>query len=275
MFGAGSMFSDPNDLALNLCVVLPFCAAMVFSTRNLAMKLLWTAVVLAAIVLIATTESRGGFLAVVVVLIAMWRRFRLTGPTKIMAAIVLIVAIIAGLASVGTSSYFGRMHTIVNTDEDKGGSAQSRRALLIESIQLTITHPLFGVGPGQFTEVSGSWHITHNTYTQFSSEAGIPALVLFVFLLRRAFKNLRLDKYAPRTQAWYVNNALYCGMLGYLVGAFFLSTTYWFMPYLMVAYSVAARNLTSESLPINAAEQRTGTAYILPPYLKVARSTTR
>jgi O-antigen ligase len=271
MFGAGHQFSDPNDLALNLCVILPFCAAMLLSTRNVAMKFFWTAVVLATIVLIALTESRGGFLAVLVVLIAMWRRFRLSGSTKIMAAAVLSIAIIAGLALVGPSAYFGRMHTIMNPDEDKGGSAQSRRAILIESLHLTITHPLFGVGPGQFTEVSGFWHVTHNTYTQFSSETGFPGIVLFILLLRRTFKNLKVDKNAVKTQAWYVTNALYCGMAGYIVGAFFLSTTYWLMPYLMVAYSVAARNIMSEPLLNNIADQRVGIANNMPPFFKVAR----
>jgi O-antigen ligase len=36
----------------------------------------------------------------------------------------------------------------------------------------------------------GAWHETHNTYTQISSEAGIPALFLYVTILVVSWKSL-------------------------------------------------------------------------------------
>ena len=89
-------------------------------------------------------------------------------------------------------------------------SARQRLRLLMISIQLTVTHPIFGVGPGQFTVAEndiaqdegysrGAWRGTHNTYTEISSEAGIPALILFIgclvygmrelFAIRKRYRN--------------------------------------------------------------------------------------
>jgi len=64
-----------------------------------------------------------------------------------------------------------------------------------------LTHPLFGVGPGNFPtaqndlalsrgESKGLWAETHNTYTQISSEMGIPGLVIYLALLYWCFKPL-------------------------------------------------------------------------------------
>jgi O-antigen ligase len=71
------------------------------------------------------------------------------------------------------------------------GSSMSRKALRKAAWELTLAHPLLGIGPGMFAVATGSergenkkdgvgWHETHNTYLQISSEAGIPAALLYV-----------------------------------------------------------------------------------------------
>ena len=87
------------------------------------------------------------------------------------------------------------------TDE-AAGSAESRWALLKDSVWLTVTNPIFGVGPGMFPVAQntldvdrgrpkGQWHQTHNSYTQISSEMGIPGLLLFMAAIVLSFKSLR------------------------------------------------------------------------------------
>jgi O-antigen ligase len=80
------------------------------------------------------------------------------------------------------------------------GSAEARFRLLKDSITITLNHPIFGVGPGNFMVEQenlavargelGMWHVTHNSYTQVSSEMGIPGLVLYVAFLYQTFKVL-------------------------------------------------------------------------------------
>jgi O-antigen ligase len=71
------------------------------------------------------------------------------------------------------------------------GSTESRKVLLRHSILFTIQHPIFGLGAGNFPLADdtysktlgmrkGNWLGTHNSYTQVSSELGIPALLFFV-----------------------------------------------------------------------------------------------
>jgi O-antigen ligase len=78
-------------------------------------------------------------------------------------------------------------------------STQSRKELLRHSLIFTMHHPLFGVGPGMFEVADdayakaqgskkGSWLGTHNSYTQVSSEIGIPAFLFFVAAIWMSLK---------------------------------------------------------------------------------------
>ena len=78
-------------------------------------------------------------------------------------------------------------------------STQHRRELLKKSIKFTLQHPIFGVGPGMYAVAEdsdaranglrkGSWQGTHNSYTQVSSELGIPGLIAYVAVIVFAYK---------------------------------------------------------------------------------------
>lgn len=248
MYGVGAMFADPNDFALNLCIVLPFCIAMMLATRSVLVKVFSAGAASILLLAIVSTYSRGGFLALLAVLFAIWRSF-LTRTRPALLVLVLLTACIAvAIVMVGSSSYFQRMETITDVQADNSGSAQQRWALLIRSLELSVKHPLFGVGPGQFEELSGAWHETHNSFTQLSSEAGVPALLLFLVLVRKTFRNLRQAREVPPTApSFYLSGALYCAMTGYIVGAFFLSTAFWLAPYLLFAYGAAAVSHANDS----------------------------
>ena len=240
MFGVGNMFSDPNDFALNLCVILPFCVALLLSSRTLPRKLFWTAAVGVTLLAIVATYSRGGFLALIVILLLIWRRFSIRTQTAIGLIFGMGVLATVAVLAAGKTTYFERMSTILHPQDDPNGTAEIRQEMLKKSVELTLQHPVLGVGPGQFQMVSGYWHESHNAFTQLSSEAGIPGLLIFLVLIRQAFRNLRMLRGTQKaSETWYLVQALYCAMVGYLVGTFFLSTAYYLLPYLLVAYSAA------------------------------------
>lgn len=259
MYGVGRLFADPNDFALNLCIVLPICVALVLSRRRIVVRIFWilaTGLILFAII---STSSRGGFLALITATIAIWRRFHVRAGTAL--AVVLVITSFAGLAVFmrGASSFYERMGTIVNPGGDVKGSAQAREELLIRSVKLTFQHPLFGIGPGQFAEAGGMWHVTHNSYTQLSSEAGIPSLVFFLAMVWSALKKLsRTELLSSDGEIKDLAAALHSGIYAYLVGAFFLSTAYWFVPYLLFGYASAAYSIAgaAASRENNASEIR-------------------
>jgi O-antigen ligase len=124
-------------------------------------------------------------------------------------------------------------------------SAQQRRYLLIKSLKVTAEHPLFGVGPGNFTVVSGNWLVTHNSYTQMSSEGGVLAFVLYIMIIWRGFGNLGATKRFSRgtEETRILANALRASLVAFVVGSFFASEAYQFFPYIFVAYTTALYGL--------------------------------
>jgi O-antigen ligase len=129
------------------------------------------------------------------------------------------------------------------------GSAQSRQQLFWRSIEVTMEHPLFGVGPGNFEQVSGQWHTTHNSLTLMSSEGGIPALILYSLILWCGFKNLKATIRLARghKEMTILARALYASLAGYAVGSLFLSWAILYLPYILVAYTTALLSIARKA----------------------------
>jgi O-antigen ligase len=244
LYGIVSLFADPNDFALNICMVLPFSVSLFLTCHRLIAKAFWIGAGCILTCTVISTYSRGGLLALTAAIFAVWLCFRLNNRVAI--SFLLLFALGAGIAIAhsGSSTFFDRIATISNPKGDPTGSAQERQRLLQRSLEVTLAHPIFGVGPGQFAEISGSWLQTHNTYTQFSAEAGIPSLILFVMLFGAAFKSLRSVRNQGQVMtARHLANGIFAGLIGYMVGAFFLSTAFWFSPYLLIAYASASAQM--------------------------------
>jgi O-antigen ligase len=94
-------------------------------------------------------------------------------------------------------------------------------------------------------DVRGAWHDTHNTFTQVSSEAGIPAFLLYLAalistyrLLSRVYRRSRNQPSSPESRKAAV--AYFCVLLSFVAfsaASFFLSLAYRF--YLPAITSVA------------------------------------
>ena len=195
---------------------------------------------------VIATYSRSGFLAMVTCLIICIWEFGVKGKrVQILVAGFLLFVGSAGVAVV-TPHYMSRLASIFDDDVQGSGdhgSMDARRELLRRSIDLTIHNPIVGVGPGNFPAVTQTWHVAHNTYTELSAEAGLPALFLFLTFLALAFRNLRRMRkspgYAANPQIRLFTSALWASLAAYLVGAAFADTEYSLFPYFMVAYTSA------------------------------------
>lgn len=246
LWGLGGVFSNPNDFAINIAINLPLVIAFLLAAKGIIKRLIWLFAMLAMVYGVIATYSRSGFIATVICLIICVWEFGFKGrrPQIIIAAIVM-ATLGVGLA-ITTPRYTMRLKTLVGGETEgtlDHGSMEARRGLLMESIEVTMQHPFFGVGPGNFQAYTRSWHVTHNTYTELSSEAGIPALLLFLTILGLAFRSLRkLEKqpnYKTNPEIQLFTNALRAGLAAYIVGAAFASTAYSLFPYFMVGYVTA------------------------------------
>ena len=124
------------------------------------------------------------------------------GRQRLLLALLTLAAGVAALVFVPRAIQ-ERYETMVdsNVEESQGnvdamkaiGSTQARWSLFVDSLLITAQHPLLGVGPGNFSgrdaemiKATGGrpgWQVTHNSYTQVSSECGIPAALVFAWLV--------------------------------------------------------------------------------------------
>jgi putative inorganic carbon (HCO3(-)) transporter len=187
----GSLFENPNDLAFIVALTFPLCFAFMLRAKGLLRKALWAVGLVLMVYTVMITYSRGGLIALVVgAAVTLWE-FGVKGRRHhliLLTALAGIFLIVAG----SPANYADRVKTIFDPDSDPTGSSQARRDIFYQSVEMTMQHPLLGVGPGNFAVISGTWHVTHDSYTQLSSEGGIPALLLFLIILWLAFSKVRL-----------------------------------------------------------------------------------
>jgi O-antigen ligase len=125
-------------------------------------------------------------------------------------------------------------------NSNDNGSKEARTELFKISLHEMATHPIAGIGPGNF-QIFGDWHVAHNTYTEIGAEAGVPALLIFLALLGRTVLNLRRayksEEYKRNVELQIFTGAMLASVAAFVVGAAFSSTEYELFPYFMVGYS--------------------------------------
>ena len=236
----GGNYGNPNDLATQVAICLPLCIAFLIQARYVIWKLAWGVVISLLTYVIFLTGSRGGFLAWTIVLAGCVWDFAVKGRNRF-----LLVFAVGGFIflSLFGGQLFQRFSALSNGQQDPAAfaSAEVRRDVLWKSLVLTANHPFFGVGPGNFQVLSGSWHGTHNSYTEMSVEGGVPALLLYLIVWWRAFFYVRVVKRFRngRSEHRVWAKALMGSLLALLVASFFANYAFQYFTYFVIAYTSA------------------------------------
>jgi O-antigen ligase len=204
----GGTLGNANYLAMMLLMGVPFCLLVLQTKPGLSLlKLISLLTVLAVPVTVAGTGSRGGLVA----LGAMFLLYFIPLPSSQKLVAAMVALILAGVSIVGSARGALERYKVMFSNSDQihisadersaMESAELRRELLLSSLQLTMRHPLLGVGPGMFAvanadytqETKGqadynAWHETHNTFTQLSVEDGLPGLFLYCLTILLCFQ---------------------------------------------------------------------------------------
>lgn len=192
-----------NLYGIALAITIPFMAALFVSRRSAFRSITLAVTVALASWMQVLTASRSGTLDVALaVLLTWWFVCRDTARGR-------AIAIGIGIAVVATillapKVFWSRMSTLSGDDYANNvalsaeASTAERRDVLTRSLSYTFQHPLFGLGLGNFEPASAAdyggadvWVAPHNTFTEISSEAGIPALLLFLGLFATVIANMR------------------------------------------------------------------------------------
>src|SRR5581483_1068551 len=141
---------DPNDFALVLAMMMPVLLYLLSMTRRMIARLALIAMMLIGMYGIVLTQSRGGFISLLVIGVLILRRSTLThGQKMAIGAVALIVfGVLAG------SSFWERIRTIWDPQDEYDRQAGGRTELWKTGLKLMLTHR-WGVGIDGFVYAEG------------------------------------------------------------------------------------------------------------------------
>jgi len=249
-------YYDANDLATLIVTAMPLGLYFVLG-RNRVWVRVFAAVGLAILAVgLIRSGSRGGFLALLAVAAFVLLKVTTIPTRSRLAGLVVILTVLAATAS---DQYWAQMQTIVHPKQDYNmTSEEGRLKVWARGLDYMAGSPVFGVGVKNFPVAEGTisplaklaergigvrWGAAHNSYVQVGAELGIPGLLLFIGLMWSAFASLRRVARQGGEDA-RLAQSLMAALLGFVVGAFFLSLAYTDMLYALVAMVIAMAKRT-------------------------------
>jgi putative inorganic carbon (hco3(-)) transporter len=245
--------ADPNTLAVNLVLAIPFIIFAFVWTKNKFLRAVLVVLSAAAVFTVAITGSRAGVIGLVLVLFFIW----LLSPKRILTASVFLLVLAFGWV-VLPPQYKARYSSVFNSEVDE--STQGRFDAWKAGLNMFIARPLTGIGVGNFAVAyasgdyssRGTWLKAHSLYVQLIAELGMVGVLTFVplvfYLMRRNFKlrkRLKGEKINDDVVKW-ISYAITCSL-----GALFFTSIfghslfrlhwYWCCGLTVVLWSLADR----------------------------------
>lgn len=248
------IFNDPNDLGMLFVACVPMAAYL--GSRGGLMglrRLFWTLVLGVLVYGIYLTDSRGALLALLAVLgVFVWQRRGL------------FTAGALGAAAVGLLLALPSRFSEIDPEEE---SAQGRVESWYEGMQMFREHPLFGVGPDQYTDYNPL--TAHNSFVLVLAETGILGFILWLAFVVYGFRMMwtgsrplgelsweheaapaadgdaetalaELDAIeAGMAEGRAISMTLLLSLVGFFTASFFLSRSYVVVLYLLSALVLA------------------------------------
>ena len=250
-FRPGWVVGDPNYFAVSTLLCIPIAYYLGTEGYYRWQRIYCNGCLLLTLLAMVLGGSRGGFLGLLVAMIVGFAKSRNRLAKLAVAMIVLVPLLIVAPAS--------PLQRIFHPDWGSERSVTNHMAAWLAGLQMIRTHPLFGVGLGNFKLIMPSYlpknewviSIAHNTYIEIAAEMGIPALFVFISILMFSYLALgRVYKKTATNGPQLLNLAsvaIQTGLAGYGVAAFFLSAEYQKFLWLMVFLSAAIPYLQKTS----------------------------
>lgn len=275
MLGVNMGILGWNFLGIAVAITTPYIAAMFVSQRSVLSTSLLVAASLSMLWMLVLTASRGGLLNVLLSA-GLTCLLVLRGRSRGRLAGIGIIVTLFTVASFAPQVFWQRLGTVWNSSEtymdavqaSAAESTQDRLAVLGRSIDYTLEHPIFGLGLGNFQVASGlqlgqpsAWMGTHNTFTEVSSEAGLPALVLLLGLLVIAILKMKRISRASvvnpgASDLCLMARATLASLLSFVFGAFFAHLAYEYYLFYPVAIAVGVHYIARSTLETRAPQCR-------------------
>ncbi len=257
-FYSGTMF-DPNDLAYFFVSLLPLPLYYIIHNKGRIRQGIGLITFVASILIIILTGSRAGIISLMITFITIAIMIKLELKKKIFIMSVLIAI---------SAMYYYRINidrysTLLNIEEDYNITEETGRLTVWKrSIQISLAHPIIGVGAACFGEAIGTirqemglpqarWQAAHNSYLQVACELGLIGLFLFLSIIFGCLKHFYIlyrargqDEFGIELQT--ISRLLSISTIATLSAGFFISQGYSMIFTLLFAFSGALRYLNKK-----------------------------
>jgi hypothetical protein len=239
---------DANDLALVLLVGLPLALLTLQTSTSKLGKTASLLIVLGIASTLALSRSRGGFLGLVAVGLAL---FFMLKQVPLVKRVGFLSAIVLALAVAAPADYWEMIDTLASPTEDYNWTAShGRKEIWKRGMGYMMSRPITGLGIGNFSKAEGTisdvavnfvdrigvrlrWTAPHSSYVQAGAELGLPGLFLFSSLVfGGVLSMLRLRRRLPAWWArgdpeqrfiYYASGYLPVSLVAFASTSFFLS----------------------------------------------------
>ena len=267
IIGRAGVIEDRNDLAVAINMCIPLIVYLLFSTRHLWLRFGLCALLFLNVVAVVGTYSRGGFIGLSILALAMWLNSRRKVGIAVLAIIILPMAY-----QFAPEAWKDRQSTISTAAEEDGSFIGRLWAWKISTL-IALDNPATGGGFGSVTdpllwnayapETPGFGPVytipippdlapkaAHNIYFQVLGDHGFVGLSLFLAILASAFLSNRSNAlYGRRVGSlWYARlaSALNLSLVSYGITGANVSLAYFDLLYSIFGIVVVMQVYRSE-----------------------------
>jgi hypothetical protein len=278
--GVGGFVGDANDFCMALNMILPFALFGIFSEKTVSGRLYYIFLTCLFLLVIIFSESRGGFIGLVSVVLYSWWR----SNKKIILSLLLGVFLVFALM-VAPPTYFDEIQSIRTEASDSNTSGTGAQRIYAWKLgwKMFQDNPVIGVGQGNYPwnvgktedELQVLWktrslsgRAAHSLYFTLLSELGVIGAALFVLMIFYSAKDLIFIEKTVKPgnknllkddskKIYYLALALEGSMIGFLTSSIFISTLYYPSFWILCGFILSLKKVVSIKYAcINAASQK-------------------
>jgi hypothetical protein len=256
----GWVTGDPNFFTISALACLPIALYLMAEKRPWFERAFCGGCLVVTLAAITLAASRGGFLGMSAAFL-----FVLWNSKSRIRNLAIIALVTTPILFIAPSSPIDRLLHPTHSDQE---SVEKRTTLWMSGYRMIESHPLTGVGLGNFRAVALDYQqaneqvqlVAHNSYIEIAAEMGLPALLVFVMLLVSSVQSLQTFRKTLPDSDFLHSAALgiQAAIIGCGLAIFFSSGQYqktvWLMLLLsMVLPTLGTQKVSNESLEASAA----------------------
>jgi putative inorganic carbon (hco3(-)) transporter len=250
--GSSSFFGNVADLGLAMVVVWGIVwALLVGKTEKRKLARVFLMICFALFLLaILLCGSRGAVVGAAAIMLTALAR----SPKKI-GAVVLAVIFVLSIWFVLPGASKERFSSAWDWQNDPNSA--SRVTFWKTGLRMFEENPIFGVGPGNFSQINAGHRAAHSLYIQALAESGLVGSIAIATLWILFFRmNARTRKHALATDPDGRRSFEYClafglnlALVGYLTSGAFLSVLYYPHLWILLGLSAAVNRCSANKQP--------------------------